>query len=244
MGLLLVVQELPLELELPVHLFHCCHARFIGLPVVFLDDRPLLGRRVIQGLDHQPAALVVFDVGARLANHHWVPETIQVVVLNLKVLAHAHADVFGQRQRLVVPHPAHQQAACDGQVEGVEGRFVRHDAHVRVYCVPLQVHCADGCGDEVHQLSVAGLMRRLVEEFQQLCIVGLVSKVALQHPVHARLQHYAVVDGHQPHLGNSVPAGLAATCDAVVHHVIRHQEECLQPLDTPAQDVCLKSIRC
>lgn len=58
----------------------------------------------------------------------------------LKVLAHAHADVFGQRQRLVVPHPAHQQAAGDGQVEGVEGRLVRHDAHVRVYCVPLQVN--------------------------------------------------------------------------------------------------------
>ena len=36
-------------------------------------------------------------------------------------------------------------------------------------------------------------------------------------------------------MGEAEPAGLASSCDAVVHHVIGDQEEGLQELDAPAE---------
>lgn len=38
-------------------------------------------------------------------------------------------------------------------------------------------------------------------------------------------------------MGHAVPAGLAPAGDGVVHDVVRHQEEGLQPLDAPAERV-------
>ena len=67
-------------------------------------------------------------------------ESLQRKQQHLKVLAHADADVLGQFQGRVIGHAADEQAACCRQVEGVVRCLVRHDAHVRLGGVPLEVH--------------------------------------------------------------------------------------------------------
>ena len=49
-----------------------------------LDDGALRGGGPLQGLHHQPAALVVLDVRADLADDLRVAEGVQIVVLNLR----------------------------------------------------------------------------------------------------------------------------------------------------------------
>ncbi len=57
--------------------------------------------------------------------------------------------------------PAHEQAAHDWKVEGVEGCLVGHYPHVCLLCVFRQIHCPDGRCCDVQKLSVGCLMRRL-----------------------------------------------------------------------------------
>jgi hypothetical protein len=58
--------------------------------------------------------------------------------------------------------------------------------------------------------------------------------VSLENLVDASLQYDAVVASVHANLGDLVPARLATARDAVIHHVVRHQEKGLQPLDAPA----------
>mmetsp|Transcript_13583 Transcript_13583/g.19959 ORF Transcript_13583/g.19959 Transcript_13583/m.19959 type:complete len:220 (-) Transcript_13583:265-924(-) len=74
-----------------------------------------------------------------------------------------------------------------------------------------------------------------MEEVHQLGVVGLAAKVPLQDAEHSRLQEERVVDGNHLHIGFLVPTGLTPPGLRVVHDVVRHQEEGLQPLHTPPQ---------
>lgn len=50
-------------------------------PRLHLQDLPLLWRDPAQTLHHQPAALIVLDVGANLPCQCWVPIAVQVIIL-------------------------------------------------------------------------------------------------------------------------------------------------------------------
>jgi len=59
---------------------------------------------------------------------------------------------------LWVSDACQHHAACDGQVKGVVGSLVRHDPHVVVKGVLVQVNLSTrGSSDEVQELAVRGL---------------------------------------------------------------------------------------
>ena len=49
----------------------------------------------IQGLHHQPSALVVFNVGSNFTSDIGVAKAVDEVVLNLKVFAHLQQNGLG-----------------------------------------------------------------------------------------------------------------------------------------------------
>ena len=80
---------------------------------------------------------------------------------HLEVAPHLDADVLRRSKGLGRGDPAHQQAADHGEVKGVEGGLVGHDAQVGRLSVLGQVNSANGRGGDVQQLPVRGLVRRL-----------------------------------------------------------------------------------
>jgi hypothetical protein len=58
----------------------------------------------------------------------------------LEVLAHGYADALRQRKCLWVGDACEVEAACNGEVEGVEGGLVGDDAHVGGERVAREVH--------------------------------------------------------------------------------------------------------
>jgi hypothetical protein len=67
-----------------------------------------------------------------------------------------------------------------------------------------------------------------VEEFQQVDVVLLSPEVGLNEMVDGALEHEGVVDGDVPDPVYAIPAGLASSCDRLVHHVVRDEEEGLE----------------
>ena len=55
-------------------------------------------------------------------------------------------------------------------------------------------------------------------------------------PAHLAEEAARVVEGDESDCGALVPARLPAARDGSVHHVVCHEEECLQPLQAPACD--------
>eukprot|EP00128_Syssomonas_multiformis_P007536 Colp12_sorted_trinity150504_noHs@13455 len=235
-GLLLVLLEERLELHLIVELLDLVDLGGLVAAVVVLEHLALLGGRAVQGLHHQPGALVVLDVRADLADHLGGAEVVQVVVLDLEVLAHDHEDLSGGVVQRDVRDARDDHATRDGQVEAVEGSLVLDDADVALDGESIQV---DGLvqflGSQVQQLAELGLAGGLEEQVHQLVVVGLLAEVLLEDLVHEGLEDETVVDGDGLHLGQAEPAGLASAGHAVVHEVIGDQEEGLQELDAPAQ---------
>ena len=119
----------------------------------YLDDRPLPRVRLLESLDDEPGALGVLDVGAHLPDHGRLSEAVQKVVLHLEVGAHLHQNLFGRPELGGVPLPDQQQRAGHGEVEGVVGRLVLHDAQVGRQGVLGQVHLPLGGGDEIQHLT-------------------------------------------------------------------------------------------
>jgi hypothetical protein len=97
-------------------------------------------------------------------------------IAHLEVDAHDHQDVARGIVLLLVRHTAHNHPHRDRQVEGVERRLVLDDQRP-----PRQreVGQAEVHAQRVEQLAALGLEGRLEHEVEQLHIVGLVAKVAL-----------------------------------------------------------------
>lgn len=53
----------------------------------YIKDLALFGGGLVKSLVDQPGALVVLNVGSNLANRLWIAIAIQVVILDLEVLA-------------------------------------------------------------------------------------------------------------------------------------------------------------
>ena len=89
---------------------------------------------------------------------------------------------------------------------------------------------------EVEKLAERGLQRHLVEKLQERHVEGLAAKVTLEDLVDLRFEDDPIVDRVHLHVVELVPARLSAPRLRLVHDVVRHQEERLQPLDAPAED--------
>jgi len=133
------------------------------------------------------------------------------------------------------PSPAVRPAAPRAPIVR---RLVLDDRLVALQREAVEVDRAHGrrrLRRQVEQLAQLRLPGHLVEELQQAQVLRRAAKELLEHLEQVRLQQEAVVDGRQAHLGDLVPAGLAAARDAAVHDVVRDEEEGLQPLDAPAE---------
>ena len=93
--LLLIGLERTLNIELVVDLLDGNNVDLVAAAVVGVEDLALLGGSLVEGLVYQPRALVVLDVGADLANDLGEAEAVQVVVLDLEVLAQGQEDLLG-----------------------------------------------------------------------------------------------------------------------------------------------------
>lgn len=85
--------------------------------IVLLEHSTLVLVGALQSLVDQPAALVVLYVGANLAQCLGVGVVVEVVVLNLEVLAHGNEDVVCLLEVLVGGHAAEVEGQGDGEVE-------------------------------------------------------------------------------------------------------------------------------
>ena len=233
--LLLVLLVALLELEVVVQLLDDGLLGLVLAAVVLLEDLALLGRDDGERLVDEPRALVVHDVGADLADVLGQAKVVEVVVLDLEVLAQGDQDLLGLLEVLGRRDVELVQRQGDGQVEGVVGRLVDDDEAVLVHGEVVEVDHVLGRGEQVAQLAVLGLGRRLVEELEQVDVARVVAEVLFEEHVDGALEQEGVVDGHHADAVLAVPARLAAARDAAVHDVVRDEEEGLEELRHPAE---------
>jgi len=107
--------------------------------IVGVQDRALRRVRVRERRVDAPRALVVHNVRADLPNLLGRPGKVEVVVLDLEVLAEGQEDVERElvvvRTRLLLllhGEPAKEERERDGEVERVDGRLVDDDCPVSV----------------------------------------------------------------------------------------------------------------
>lgn len=85
-----------------------------------------------QSLHDEPAALVLFDISSDFADDFRISVTVEIVVLDLEVLAHWNQDVFGCLEGRLRANTCKQHAKSNGQVEAVVGCLVLHNELVAV----------------------------------------------------------------------------------------------------------------
>lgn len=224
-----------LELHVVVQLLDDRLLGVVFLAVVVLENLALLGGGNLQRLVDQPRALVVLDVGADLANMLGQPKVVEVVVLDLEVLAEGDENVLSLLEVLGRGEVELVQGQGNGQVEGVVGGLVDDDELVLCHGEVVKVDLVLWGGEQVAQLAHFGLEGGLVEELDNVDVGRVAAEVFPEEHVDARLEDEGVVDGDHADALLAVPAGLAATGDAPIHHVVRYEEEGLQELGHPAQ---------
>lgn len=234
--LLLVILVQLLQLELVKHLLHLGLLLRVLAAVVLIQHLALLRGAAGDGLVDQPRALVVLDIGADLANDSWVTEVVQVVVLDLEVLAQRNQDVVSLLEVLRGGTLQVQQRQGDGQVEAVVGGLIGDNEHVLVHREVVQVNVVLRGGDQIAQLTQLGLPGSLVEELDNVDIGRVGAEALLQDEVDGRLEHEGIIDGDQVDTLMAIPTGLAATGNGAVHKIIADEEESLEELSEPAQD--------
>lgn len=100
-----------------------------------IEDLALLHGSLCQRLVDQPTALVVQDVGPDFSNLFRRAVAVEVVVLDLEVLAHGDQDVERFLERRGGRDAGHVEREGDGEVERVVGGFVDDNEVVPVVCV-------------------------------------------------------------------------------------------------------------
>jgi hypothetical protein len=235
-NLLLIVLVQLLQLKVVEDLLDLGLLLLVLAAVGGVQHRTLLGGGTSNGLVDQPGALVVLNVGADLANDCGVTEVVQVVILDLEVLAQRDQDIVSLLQGLWGSDLQIQQGKGDGQVEAVVGRLVGDNEHVLLHGEVVEVDIVLGGGDQIAKLTQLGLPSGLVEELDEVDVGGVGLEALLEDEVDGRLEHESVVDGNETDTLLAVPAGLATASDRAVHNIIANEEESLEQLGEPAQD--------
>ena len=129
------------DADLAEDLLDPCLRLCVLAAIVGVEDRALGGARVREGRVDAPRALVVQDVRADLADLLGRARKVEVVVLDLEVLAERQEDV--QRELVVVRirlvllldgEAAEEQREGDREVERVYRGLVEDDCPVPVCC--------------------------------------------------------------------------------------------------------------
>lgn len=180
-----------------------------------------------------PLAVVVSTDGSVLSDLGGLTIAVEVVVLDLELLAELDADLTRECELLGRVVAAEDHARCDGQVEGVDGRLERHDAVVDVEVELLEqlgVFASLRLRQQVEHLAHLRLVAHGLEQLGhlQLALRTGRAEILVEQEPDERLQDQRVVDGVELHVGDEVPARLLATRLRAVHDVVGHQEQGLQ----------------
>jgi len=211
------------------------------MTVVGLEQSALLLVHALKGLHTQPGALVVLDVGTDLADHSGVTVVVEVVVLDLELLADLHADVLTSLECLDILNTTNDKTGSHRKVEGVEGSLVLDDALVESKverAKDLDRLAALGHGEKVEGLAHLSLEHHVGVDLVELEEVGLV-RTLLNKVVHERLENDGIIDGIHLDVGESVPAGLTTTSDRTIHEIISDKEAGLEHLYSPGKSKSL-----
>ena len=224
-----------LELQVVVELLNDSLLGIVLLTVVLLEDPALLGGSNLKSLVDEPRALVVLDVSADLANVLGQTKVVEVVVLDLEVLAKRDEDILGLLEVLGSGEVELVQGQGNGKVERVVGSLIDDDELVLGHGEVVQVDLVLGCSEQIAQLSQLGLPGGLVEELNEVDVGGVGAEELLEKDIDGGLEDKRVVDGNHANTLLAVPAGLATAGDAAVHDVVGHQEESLKQLSHPSK---------
>lgn len=235
-NLFLVLLVHLLQLKLVEKSFHLGLLSGVLAAVGSIQELALLGSAALDGLVNEPRALVVLNIGTDLANEGWVAEVVEVVILDLEVLAKRNEDVVGLLEVFLGGQLQVHKGQSDRQIEAVVSCLVGDDEHVLLHGEVVEVDVVLRGGDEVTKLTQLGLPGGLVEELDHVNVGGVRAEALLEDEVDTRLQHESVVDSDQTDTLVAVPAGLATAGDGGVHHVVADQEESLEQLSHPTQD--------
>lgn len=217
---LLVLLVNLLKLELIEELLDLRLALLVLLAVVLLEHLALLGSDLLEGLVHQPRALVVLNVCANLAEGLGVGEVVQIVVLDLEVLAHGDEDVFGLLEVGGRGLASVEHGERNREVEAVVCGLVDDDEGVLLEAEVVKVDVVLGCGEQVAGLSELGLEGDFLEELDDVDVGGVAAEVLLEEDEDGGFEHEGVVDGNHADVGLEVPAGLATAGLGRVHDIV------------------------
>lgn len=233
--ILLIRQIHLLELQLLEDLLHLRFHFFILAPVALVQHLALLRVSALEGLVDDPAALIVLDVGADLADDLRGAVGVEVVVLDLEVFAEGDEDAVGLLEVGRGGEGEVVEGEGDGEVEGVVGCFVDDDEAVLFGAELREIDVVLRGGEEIAELADFGLEGGGVEEFEELGVVGVGVEVLFEQDVDGGFEHEGVVDGDHADFRELVPAGLAAAGLGRVHDVVRDEEEGLEEFGEPAE---------
>ena len=170
--------------------------------VVLLENSALLLGGTLQSLVDEPTALVVLNVGANLAQSLGVGVVVEVVVLNLEVLAHGDEDIVCLLQVLLGGQTAEVQGESDGEVEGVVCGLVDDNEGVLLQTEVVEVNVVLRGSEQVTGLAQLGLEGDFVEQLHQVDVVLLLTEVLLEKDVDGALEHESIVDSDHADIGH------------------------------------------
>lgn len=194
--LLLISLEQSLDINLLEDLLDDQDIGLLATTIVLIQQLTLLRRGLGQSLVDQPRALVVLDIRTDLADRRGVTVAVQVIILDLEVLAQGQENGLGLLERGLVLDTGHVHRQRHGEVERVVGGLVDDNERVLLDRELGQIHIVLGGGDQIQELTQLGLVGRLVEELDQVDVVGVLLEVLLQEEVDRGLEDESIVNGN------------------------------------------------
>lgn len=150
----------------------------------------------------------------------WETEVVEVIVLNLEVLAKRDEDLFGLLEILRGGEILVVEGKSDWKVKGVVRSFVDHNELVFLHREIVQVDLVLWRSEQVAQLAEFGLECDFVEQLDEINVCGVLAEVFLKEAVDGRFKQEGVVDGNHSDVWLAVPAWRTSSSDAAVHDIV------------------------
>lgn len=83
-------------------------------------------RALFERLNNQPTTFALLNISAYFPHDLWIAKTIQIIVLNLKKVAHVEQDSIALVVNFSIVNASEIESSSDGQAKRVEGCFPFH----------------------------------------------------------------------------------------------------------------------
>lgn len=181
------------EIDLPVDLFDFLHARRIVDAVVLSKDLStrIVDRQAFHRLNDQPGTFPFLDVRADLARPSDVAVAIEIIVLDLKVIADVQENRFQLRIVDERRQRTDRQAEKDRKENGVIRRLPGDDSEVMFFGEEVNGREFTR-GLQIETLTDDRPLKDLVKEMIDFHLIG---KMSTQESERRRIQIEGIIDG-------------------------------------------------